>query len=54
MQSLQKTKVALLIVSLIVGLFFVLSLTACNTIVGRGEDVSSIGYAMGADKDNIN
>ena len=27
-----------------------LLLVSCNTIVGAGEDISSVGYALGANK----
>ncbi len=35
---------------LFLALLLTLTLSACNTIVGMGEDVSSVGYAMGAHK----
>jgi len=39
--------ISIAVIGLILTGFFLVS---CNTIVGMGEDVSSVGYAMGANK----
>lgn len=47
----KKTNWPLTISFAIVGLVLAgVLLVSCNTIVGMGEDVSSVGYAMGANK----